>query len=143
MQVDNILAVKGTHVVTVQPGQTVREAVALLAQYNIGALVVVDAGGKPAGILSERDIVRRAVTDENVFSLLVRDVMTADVIVGGPYEDLTPVALTMTRKRIRHLPIVHEGELIGIVSIGDILKAQRDHYLGKAETLEIQILADV
>ena len=142
MQVDNILATKGSNVVTVSPGQTVRDVIALLAQYNVGALVVADDRGRCVGMISERDIVRRAAIDEAVFSLLVRDVMTDKVIVGQPHHDLMPVANTMVEKRIRHLPIVYDEKVIGIISIGDVLKAQRDQYQGEVETLTIQILAD-
>lgn len=142
MQVDNILATKGTHVVTVRPEQTVREAVAVLAQYNVGALVVADSGLRGIGIISERDIVRRAAIGENVFSQPVSEVMTDRVIVGRPHHDLLPVAHTMIEKRIRHIPIVDEGKVIGIISIGDVLKAQRDQYQGEVETLTIQILGD-
>jgi CBS domain-containing protein len=142
MQVNNILAVKGAHVVTIQPGQLVREAVALLAQHNIGALPVVDAAGLPVGIISERDIVRWAADDEGVFERPVQDLMTTEVIVSGPKEDLTRVARIMAQKRIRHLPIIEEGKLSGIISIRDLLKAQRDQYQGELETMTIQILAD-
>jgi CBS domain-containing protein len=142
MQVNNILATKGTNVVTVRPEQAVREAVALLAEYNVGALVVADSESRCVGIISERDIVRRAVSDEDVFSRPVRDVMTNEVIIGRPHHDLLPVAHTMIEKRIRHLPIVEDDKVVGIISIGDVLKAQRDEYQGEVETLTIQILAD-
>ena len=142
MQVDNILATKGTNVVTVTPKQVVREVLALLAEYNVGALVVTDARDRCVGIVSERDIVRRAATDENVFSLPVQDVMSAEVIVGQPHHDLLPVAHTMIERRIRHLPIVQGDKVVGIISIGDVMKAQRDQYQGEVETLTIQILAD-
>ena len=142
MQVNNILAVKGVNVVTIQPEQLVREAVALLAEHNIGALVVADATGRPVGIVSERDIVRWAAQDEGVFSHSVQDLMTREVIVAGPKEDLARVGRIMTQKRIRHLPIMEEGKVSGIISIGDLLKAQRDQYQGEVETLTIQILAD-
>ena len=94
------------------------------------------------GIISERDIVRRAARDEDVFTLPVQDVMSKEVIVGHPHHDLLPVAHTMIEKRIRHLPIVDADKVVGIISIGDVLKAQRDQYQGEVETLTIQILAD-
>ena len=68
--------------------------------------------------------------------------MTTEVIVAGPNEDLARVARIMTQKRIRHLPIIEEGQISGIISIRDLLKAQRDQYQGEVETLTIQILAD-
>ena len=142
MQVHNILAIKGTNVITARPEQTVREVVSLLAEHNVGALVVADSELRCVGIISERDIVRRAAVDEDVFSLPVSDVMTSGVIVAGMHHDLRPVVHTMLEKRIRHLPIVEEGRILGIISIGDVLKAQRDQFAGKVETLTIQLLAE-
>jgi CBS domain-containing protein len=129
-------------VITIRPGHLVREAVQRLSQHKIGALVVVDEEGSPVGIISERDIVRRAATDENVFSLPVADIMTKELVTGIPQDDISSVAHTMTERRFRHLPIVENNELVGIISIGDILKAERDKYRGEIDTLETQILAD-
>lgn len=143
MKITRILATKTGPVITIGPDQYIRDAVALLSEYNIGALVVVPEGGeKPVGIISERDIIRRAVENEAVFSERVRDIMTSEVITGVPQDDLYSVMHTMTEKRFRHLPIVDADKLIGIVSIGDILKAERDAYRGEIDTLETQILAD-
>ena len=100
----------------------------------------MDAAGAPIGILSERDIVREAARNEAVFNRRVGDLMTRDVITGQPHDDLAAVAYTMTDRRIRHLPVMEKGKLVGIVSIGDILKAQRDHYRGEADTLQAMIL---
>ncbi len=141
MQVKQILARKGMNVITVGPGQLVRDAVALLAKYRIGALVVVDENRKPVGILSERDIVRQAAVDESVFSKMVDDIMTKDLITGIPQDDISSVAHTMTERKFRHLPIVDKGNLVGIISIGDIVKAERDEFRGEIDTLETQILA--
>jgi len=142
MNVRQVLSSKRMHVITIGPGHLVREAVQRLSRHQIGALVVVDEEGSPVGILSERDIVRRAATDENVFSLLVADIMTKDVIMGIPQDDISSVAHTMTEKRFRHLPIVENNKLVGIISIGDIVKAERDEYRGEIDTLETQIMAD-
>ncbi len=139
MNIGAILAKKGMGVITIGPEQTIREAIALLAEHNIGALVAVDEGGQPVGILSERDIVRAAVKNEQVFSQTVRDLMTINVIHGVPQDALRPVLHTMTEKRFRHLPIMDQGKLVGIVSIGDVVKAQRDEYEGELETLDDQI----
>lgn len=141
MNVSRILAAKPAKIVSIGPEHSVREALALLAQYDIGALVVTNEADDLVGILSERDVVRRAVTDESVLNLRVRDVMTSKVIVGLPQDDLMSVAHTMTERRFRHLPIVDDRRVLGIVSIGDVLKAQRDSYRGQIETLETQILA--
>ena len=141
MNVRRILTTKGGGVVTVRPDQTVREAIALLAKHNIGALVAVDEENRPVGILSERDITRRLAKDEDLFTLPVSDLMTKNVITGMPQDDLKSVANTMTDKRIRHLPIVDQGKLCGIISIGDVVKTQRDQYMGEVDTLQTQILA--
>jgi len=142
MDIASILATKGDTAVTVRPEQSIREALAALARHNIGAVIVADAGGSPVGILSERDIVREAARNEAVFGRRVGDLMSRDVITGQPHDDLTTVAHTMTDKRIRHLPVVDQGRLVGIISIGDVLKAQRDHYQGEADTLQAQLLSD-
>ena len=140
MNIANILARKGSMAVTVQPEQSIREALALLERHNIGALVAVQ-GDRPVGILSERDIVREAARNESFFARTVGDLMTRDVITGQPPDDLLTVAYTMIERRIRHLPVVNEGRLVGMVSIGDVLKAQRDQYQGEVDTLQTQLLA--
>ncbi len=142
MNIASLLAKKSGAPITIRPEQTVRDALVLLAKHNIGALVVVNAAGMPVGIVSERDIVREAARNEQVFGRAMSEIMTRDVITGVPEDDLASVANLMTEKRIRHLPVVTGGKLIGIISIGDVVKAQRDKYQGEVETLETQILAD-
>ncbi|MDX1435219.1 MAG: CBS domain-containing protein [Anaerolineales bacterium] len=140
MDISRILAIKGKGVVTVLPDQTVREALSLFADRNIGSLVVVDLSDHIVGIITERDIIRAMVRDETVFAYSVGELMTRDVITAMPEDDLNSVANTMTEKRIRHLPVVKDSRLIGIVSIGDIVKAQRDAYLGEVDTLQTQLI---
>ena len=140
MNIASVLARKGPKVVTVRPEQTVRQALRLLSDHNIGALVVVDAQSRPVGILSERDIVREGARNERVFDETVAALMTRDVIVGTPADDLAAVGVTMTERRIRHLPVVDGGRLVGMVSIGDVVKAQRDQYQGEVDTLQFQLL---
>jgi CBS domain-containing protein len=140
MNIANILARKGSMAVTVRPEQSIREALGLLERHNIGALIAVQ-GESPVGILSERDIVREAARNEKFFTRTVADLMTRDVITGQPHDDLLTVAHTMTERRIRHLPVVDKDRLIGMVSIGDVVKAQRDHYQGEVDTLQTQLLA--
>jgi len=139
MKISAILSTKGMNVVTVRPEQSLSEAIALLSQHNIGALVVVDAAGKPAGILSERDIVRNAAKSKDLFSAPISQVMTKDVVTGSPHDDLRSVLRTMTDRRFRHLPILDEGRLVGIISIGDAVKAQLNEYQGEIETLQTRI----
>ena len=140
MNIASLLASKGSKVITIGPGETVRQALGLLAAHNIGALVVVDPTGSPIGILSERDIAREAARNERLFSEPVGSIMTKEVIIGQPHDDLVAVGHIMTERRIRHLPVVDGGKLVGIVSIGDVVKAQRDRYAGEVETLQTQIL---
>ena len=140
MKVRTILSTKGTNVITIRPEQTLKEATLLLAEHNIGALVVVNKAKQPVGIVSERDIIRTAARHDDVFSWTVSKVMTQDLITGVPQDDLISVAHTMTEKRFRHLPIMDQGELVGIVSIGDVVKAQRDQYKGEIDTLQTQII---
>ena len=142
MTLATILASKGVNVVTIRPEQTLREALAILAKHSIGALVVAHASGTLVGILSERDIVREAVRNERFFELTVTAIMTRDVITGQPQDDVRAVATTMTNKRFRHLPVLDAGKVVGVISLGDIVKAQRDEYLGAIDTLESQILGE-
>jgi CBS domain-containing protein len=139
MTIASILSRKGGKVVTCRPEHSIRQALALLAEHNIGALVVVDEQGVPVGVLSERDIVREAARDERLFARSVGEIMTRDVVVGVPEDDLRTVGHTMTERRIRHLPVLAEGRLIGIVSIGDVVKAERDQYRGEVDTLQMQM----
>lgn len=140
MNIASLLSTKGVDVITVTPDASIREAVRLLDAHNIGALVVMSGAERPAGIVSERDIVRALARDESVLDRPVSTIMTKEVIVGAPQDDLVTVSNTMTEHRIRHLPVMDRGRLVGIVSIGDVLKAQRDHYRGEVDTLQLQIL---
>ncbi len=140
MNIASILATKGDKVVTIRPEQSIREAIVVLAQHNIGCLVVVDDGRKPIGMLSERDVVRHAVKNEAVFALKVTDLMTRNLILGTPSDDIGAAGSTMVERRIRHLPVMDGGSLVGIVTIGDIMKAQRDSLLGEVDTLQTRVM---
>jgi CBS domain-containing protein len=142
MKAQTILATKGMQVFTITSEKTIREAVEMMIRRNVGALVVVDEAGAPVGILSERDVIRQLTVEENVSRLSVSDLMTHNLITGSPQDDLHSLAHTMTERRFRHIPIVQDGALVGIISIGDIVKAQRDQYRGEIDTLETQIMAD-
>jgi CBS domain-containing protein len=142
MNIQSILAKKGNNVVTIRPQQTIRDAIAMFITNNIGSLVVINTIGQPIGIISERDIIRMAVTNEAIFPLPVSALMSREMVIGVPHDDLEAVAHTMTEKRIRHVPVVDQGKLVGIVSIGDVVKALRDQYQGELYTLQIQILAN-
>ena len=139
MQISTILATKGSTVFTVKPDQTVREAVALLVDKRIGAVVVVDESGHPVGIVSERDIVRELARNDHVLNEPVSRIMTVDLIIARPGDDTKAVSKTMTVKRFRHLPVMDHHELVGIISIGDVVKAQLDEYEGEIETLQTRV----
>ncbi|MBP7998363.1 MAG: CBS domain-containing protein [Chloroflexi bacterium] len=142
MKVQLILATKVKGVITITPEKTLKDAAALLAQHRIGVLIVLNETGQISGILSERDIIREAAHNDQVLSQTVSHVMTQNVITGTPDDDIYSVAHLMTERRFRHLPILDEGQLVGLISIGDIMKAQRDAYRGEVNTLEMQLLAD-
>ncbi|CAG0929849.1 A-adding tRNA nucleotidyltransferase [Thermoflexales bacterium] len=139
MQISTILATKGSTVVTVTPDQTIREAVVLLVDKHIGAAVVIDGAGHPVGIISERDIMRLLAQNDHALSEPVSRVMTRNVTIARPGDDTRVVSKTMTVGRFRHLPVMDHGELVGIISIGDVVKAQLDEYEGEIETLQTRV----
>jgi CBS domain-containing protein len=141
MKVRNILATKKGRIIFIRPDEPVRRAVALLAEHRIGALVVLDEAQHLVGIVSERDIIQALTTDEELFGRPISDIMTRQVIIGMPQDDVISVAHTMLERRFRHLPIMEGDQLVGIISIGDVLKTQRDAYQGEIDTLETQIIA--
>lgn len=125
MKIRDILRTKGNEVITVAPDQPVRAAVRVLSEHRIGALVV-RSGEAVHGIISERDVLNLVARDpERVDATPVEEIMTRDVIVGVPDDDLDYVMNIMTQNRIRHLPIVTDMGLEGIVSIGDVVNAVR------------------
>ena len=140
MNIASILATKGGQVFTARPEQSIRQALSLLAEHNVGALVIVDPAGQPVGILSERDVVRHLAKNEGVLDATIASIMTRELTLGMPQDDLTSVGHTMVVKRFRHLPVMDRGALVGLVSIGDVVKAQRDQYQGEVDTLQIQLL---
>ncbi|MFC1960087.1 CBS domain-containing protein [Chloroflexota bacterium] len=127
MKVRELLQVKSTALVTIDQEQTLLEASGLLNDHHIGVLLVVDAEQKPVGILSERDVVRLfAEKKDQCATVQVQEAMTKDLIVGLPSDDLSYVMHVMTQQRIRHLPVLDDETLVGLISIGDVVKAQVD-----------------
>jgi len=127
MTVRSILAQKGSSVVTVRSDTQVREAVRRLKQANVGALVVSDDGATVAGIISERDIVRALGDhDTGLLDMPVSRLMTREVRTCRPEDRIKELMGVMTHGRFRHLPVVEDGEMIGLVSIGDIVKCRVD-----------------
>lgn len=127
MRVKDILNKKGTEVATIDPDASIAEAVALLHGKRIGAVVVSADGVTIGGILSERDVVGALATlGPDLLSASVRRFMTADVLTCEPEDELRTLAITMTDKRFRHMPVTVNGRLAGIVSIGDVVKLRVD-----------------
>jgi CBS domain-containing protein len=139
MLIRQILAVKGTQVVTMDGGKTLRDAITVLTANKIGAVIVVDASHQPVGILSERDIIRAADRFADVFDHRVDEVMSRNVVVGSPSDDIRTVEQTMTQKRFRHLPVMDQGKLAGIISLGDIVKAQLEESQDEIQALHTYI----
>lgn len=136
MFVDTILQTKGVVVHTLPEKGTLADAVAMLNSHNIGAVVVTDATGAITGILSERDIVRRLGTDAaGTLALRIGDCMTRGVVTCTRETTIADVMERMTRHRIRHMPVTESGALIGIVSIGDVVKHKIEEAEHEAEVL--------
>jgi CBS domain-containing protein len=140
MNVKQILAIKGKGVITINPQETIEAAILKMEKHNIGSLIVLDENEQMVGILTERHIVRQAPKVGEFLSKRVEELMEPNVITGTPQDDLQALIHIMTEKRIRHLPICEQGKLYGLISVGDVLKTQRDLYQGQAVTLETQLM---
>ncbi|MDA0636985.1 CBS domain-containing protein [Nonomuraea sp. MCN248] len=127
MLIGTILRGKGGEVTTVAPDATVRDLLAKLAEHNIGAVVVSADGATIDGIVSERDVVRRLHDrGAGILGEPVSAIMTAEVRTVGPGDRVDELRKTMTTHRVRHMPVVDDGRLVGIVSIGDVVKSTID-----------------
>ena len=125
MNVEGILRTKGAAVVTIRPDATVQSLVEGLRDRSIGAMVVSEDDRTPVGIVSERDVVR-ALADFGLrtLQLQVSQLMTRSVITCAPTDTMKQLMSVMTTRRVRHLPVIRDGELAGIVSIGDVVKGR-------------------
>ena len=124
MTLRDILTHKGTKVWTIQADQTINEALRILVNRRIGALVVVDLNEKVIGIISERDIVRGCHQyGKELNDMPVKKLMTRPVIAGLLDDEIGDIMGIMTDKRVRHIPVVQEGRLEGMISIGDVVKS--------------------
>lgn len=127
MRVEEMLQKKGSDVFTVRPVTTVSDVVDELTRNNIGAIVVSEDGRTIVGIVSERDIVRAlAKGGADVLGTEVVTIMSVDVHTASPDDTVDALMATMTKQRFRHLPVVKDGGLVGIVSIGDVVKSRTD-----------------
>jgi CBS domain-containing protein len=126
MKIADILRTKTGAVISVEPDAPIQDAMRTLVEHNIGALVVRD--DRLRGIVTERDLLRAAAADvQRLASARVRDLMTAEVITAAPEEEIARVMDIMSERHIRHLPIVENGDVCGIISIGDVVNALRQH----------------
>lgn len=137
MKISEVLGAKASQaVITISPDATVRDLLRLMAEHNVGALIVSNDGTAVDGIVSERDVVRRLVDDEGVLGTAVSTIMTTQVASCAPGDDVTGLMRTMTERRIRHVPVLDNGTLTGVVSIGDVVKHRIDQLETERNQLE-------
>lgn len=130
-----VLREKGSKVYTVAPGATVLEAARAMDAHNVGSLLVVD-GDKPVGIFSERDLMRRVVVaGKDPAKVKVREVMSRDVWVVEPDTRVKEAMAIMTERRCRHLPVVEKGKVVGLISIGDLVR-----WISRDQEFQIRML---
>jgi CBS domain-containing protein len=145
MRINEVLAAKSSsEVITISPDATVRDLLGMLAEHNVGALIVSNDGSSVDGIVSERDVVRRLHENEGLLDSPVSQIMTAEVHTCEGHHPVTDLMQVMTEQRIRHVPVVKDGALTGIISIGDVVKSrmseleferdQLDSYVHGAQT---------
>ena len=137
MNVKTILATKGSEVITIAPTATLEEAIAVLAKRRIGAVVVLGADQRVIGILSERDIVR-ALADRGAAAVKepLAQTMTRVVVTCGEADTVSEIMERMTRGRFRHIPVVEQDRLVGIISIGDVVKQRLGEMERESEALK-------
>lgn len=137
MTVALILEQKGRAVTTASPGQSLKEIADLLAKHKIGAVVIVEPDGKVCGIASERDIVRQVANQgASALDAAISSCMTKNVISAGESDTVDKVMGVMSENRFRHLPVTEGGKLIGIISIGDVVKRKIEQAERDAEELK-------
>jgi CBS domain-containing protein len=137
MRINDVLTSKGSaEVITIAPDATVRELLRLLAEHNVGAVVVSADGQAVDGIVSERDVVRRLHDDDSILEGAVSAIMTSDVQTCQPDTPLDDLRVLMTQRRIRHVPVVSAGRLTGIISIGDVVKSSLDQLQFERDQLD-------
>jgi CBS domain-containing protein len=142
MTVRAILDGKGHDVLTIRPESSLREAVQMLAEHRIGAVVVTDGAGQVVGILSERDVVRVIGKDgPGRLDDPITTVMTAKVITANGTETVPEVMELMTGGRFRHIPVVDHGRLVGIISIGDVVKHRVAEMERESQTMREYIMS--
>lgn len=128
MKISELINIANREVVTIGPNNTISEAVQKLSLHNRGSLPVIDDHGHLIGIITERDIVRKCFARaDSCDNVKVKEVMTKDVVIGHPDDDADYAVMVMKQKRIRHLPIVDNDKVIGLVSMRDLLDVQLEN----------------
>ncbi len=123
MRVSDVLASKGSDAIfTIRPEASIRELLDALAEHNVGAMVVSDDGESMIGIVSERDVVRKLRDVDNARDVTVESIMTTDVQIAAPDDSFKSLMIAMTEHRVRHIPVLDDGRLVGVLSIGDAVK---------------------
>jgi CBS domain-containing protein len=136
MHVAVVLKRKGNRIVSAAPDDSVAAVTRLLTEHRIGAVLVMGDDGQPVGILSERDVVRAIARDgAAALDRPVADLMTRELITAAPDDTVADMMAVMTERRIRHVPIVESGRVIGVISIGDVVKARIDDAELEVESL--------
>lgn len=136
MKLSDLLAKKGARAFTVPESATVANAIRTMYENRVGAAIVPSASGEPVGIITERDVMRLYAEGKGDFEmLLIKDCMTTNVILGCPEDRVTDVLSLMTEKRFRHMPVVQDGQIVGVISIGDLVKAKLEETAHEAQAL--------
>lgn len=136
LQLKEILKNKGGQPVTVPEASTVGSAIRIMNEHRVGSVMVQGPDGEPIGILTERDVVRLYAEGEGDFeTMLIKDWMTTEMTTGQPDDSVSEILAIMTVKRFRHLPVVVETRMVGVVSLGDLVKAQLEEIAFEAKVL--------
>lgn len=137
MKLKDIVKAKGSTVFSIDPDKSVKDAIDMLVHFNVGALLVIE-DARPVGIFTERDTLRTVAKDPSILSdVRIGTVMSTELIIGDLEDEVEDAMQVMTSKRIRHLPVMTEERLAGLVSIGDLVKTQHDE-----KTVTIRYLKD-
>lgn len=136
LQLKEILKNKGGQPVTVPEASTVGSAIRTMNEHRVGSVMVQGPDGEPIGILTERDVVRLYAQGEGDFeTMLVKDWMTTDMTTGQPDDSVSEILAIMTVRRFRHLPVIEETRMVGVISLGDLVKAQLEEIAFEAKVL--------
>ena len=136
MQLKEVLKIKGGLPVTVLASATVADAIHAMNEHKVGSVIIPNADGSPAGIFTERDVLKLCAEGRADFAKMsIRPCMTCEMTTGKPEDSVSDVLAIMTAKRFRHLPVVEDGKMIGMVSIGDLVKAKLEETAIEAQAL--------